>query len=291
MKTRQKIPVILLVVLLVLLVTLLILKQKYYESFADLELKHLPFHTPATKTPSFESSIPRKVFMTWTTNDIPPKMHDVVTTNIKNNPEFDFYLYDESACRKFIAEHFDAETVAAFDGLKPKSYKSDLWRYCVIYINGGIYTDIKFIYNTPLLDILKYNTTVFCQDLMDDAIITGYLVAKPRDDVFLQCINKIKENVKNKSYGKNPLHPTGPDLLGDVVFGNNLQSVIKFKYTVLFINNDPNNKKGRMVLKDDPTKIIVDHYDEYRDEQAKFIAMTGGLPHYSDMWHSKDIYN
>ena len=46
-------------------------------------------------------------------------------------------------CRDFIAKHFSEEVVYTFDKLKPGAYKADLWRYCVMYITGGIYLDIK----------------------------------------------------------------------------------------------------------------------------------------------------
>ena len=50
----------------------------------------------------------------------------------KRNPELEFKLYDESQCRNFIKNNFDKDVLDAYNKLSPYSYKSDLWRYCVL---------------------------------------------------------------------------------------------------------------------------------------------------------------
>ena len=62
----------------------------------------------------------------------------------ENNPEIIFHLYDEKESREFIKNNFDNDVLEAYDRLSPSSYKSDLWRYCILYKKGGIYLDIKY---------------------------------------------------------------------------------------------------------------------------------------------------
>ena len=89
-------------------------------------------------------NIPLNIFQTYHTLDLPPRMRKSVNKLIKNNPEFTHYLYDDDDCRKFIKNNFPSNVVNAFDKLIPGAYKADLWRYCVLYIHGGIYLDIKY---------------------------------------------------------------------------------------------------------------------------------------------------
>ena len=70
------------------------------------------------------------------------------------NPEFNHYLYDDKMCREFIKQNFSDDVLYVFDKLKPGAYKADLWRYCILYINGGIYIDIKFKCNEKLINFL-----------------------------------------------------------------------------------------------------------------------------------------
>ena len=64
---------------------------------------------------------------------------------INIHPMFEHNIFDENDCREFIKTNFDNFVLEAYDKLIPSSYKSDLWRYCVLYKNGGIYFDIKFM--------------------------------------------------------------------------------------------------------------------------------------------------
>ena len=97
-----------------------------------------------TKNINFESIIPLKIYQTWHTKDLPLNMK-ICTDSIKNmHPNFEYFLFDDDDCRNFIIKHFDNNVIEAFDSLIPGAYKADLWRYCVLYINGGIYLDIKY---------------------------------------------------------------------------------------------------------------------------------------------------
>jgi mannosyltransferase OCH1-like enzyme len=63
-------------------------------------------------------------------------MKTYIEAKIKDYPEFNFFIYGIVKCRKFIADHFRPSVLNAFDKLEPIAYKSDLWRYCVLYITG-----------------------------------------------------------------------------------------------------------------------------------------------------------
>ena len=71
-------------------------------------------------------------------------MNENVIQLQKQNIEFEYFLYDDDDCRLFIKEHFSTDVLNAYDRLIPYAYKADLWRYCVLYIYGGIYLDIKY---------------------------------------------------------------------------------------------------------------------------------------------------
>jgi len=88
--------------------------------------------------------IPLNIFQTWHTKNLPPSMIDSVENIKMNNKNFNYKLFDDEDCRNFIKNNFDGSVLYAFDSLKPGAYKADLWRYCVLYILGGIYIDIKY---------------------------------------------------------------------------------------------------------------------------------------------------
>jgi hypothetical protein len=88
--------------------------------------------------------IPRKIFQTWHSKDLPPVLKATGERIRKENPDFEHRVFDISECEQFIEEHFGKRELDAYKKLVPLSYKSDLWRYCVLYVHGGIYLDISF---------------------------------------------------------------------------------------------------------------------------------------------------
>ena len=99
-----------------------------------------------------ENIIPLNVYQTYKTIQLPECMQEAHNILKKQNPEFKFHLYDDEMCEDFIKKNFDKDVLFAFHNLIPGAFKADLWRYCILYINGGIYVDIKFIIdeNSPI---------------------------------------------------------------------------------------------------------------------------------------------
>jgi mannosyltransferase OCH1-like enzyme len=230
----------------------------------------------------YESIIPLNFYTCWHTKDLPPLMKKNYEQLVLHNPELNFHLYDENECRQFIKDNFDSEVLNAYNSLVPCSYKSDLWRFCVLYINGGIYMDIKYkcVNNFKLIALTEKE--YFVRDRPINTTYTALIVVKPQNSIMLKCINQIVSNVKNKYYGFNALYPTGPGLLGTFFSKEDFEAMeIYFTDTT---TTTKQFKKDYMVYKD---TIILTYYDEYRNEQNKYQKNKC----YGKLWDDHKIYN
>jgi mannosyltransferase OCH1-like enzyme len=197
----------------------------------------------------------------------------------KINPEFTHYLYDDDDCREFIKNNFDENVLNAYNSLVPGAYKADLWRCCVLYINGGVYIDIKYNCVNGFKFISLTEKEYFVRDRPEDCVYNALIVALPKNEILLKCINQIIENVKNSYYGKCPIFPTGPGLLGHF-FSPYERNNLELYFTSTMKDNI---EECYIVYKD--TKIL-DYYPEYREEQSKFQKNK----HYDFLWNEKNIY-
>ena len=237
--------------------------------------------------------IPLNIFQTWYTLDLPTEMNNCVDTIKKLNPEFNYYLYDDEMCRQFIINHFHKDVINAYDSLIPGAYKADLWRYCILYIYGGIYMDIKF----KPVNGFKFNNLInkeyFVLERPDSLIrksswnlYNGFMITKKNNPILLKSIEIIVNNVKNKYYGDNCLHPTGPSLLGEIYFNsfNKLQFdlVFNIKYKLKYTNKITVSTTMNIIYKN---KIILQNYNTYREDQSKMINKK-----YEILWKEKKIY-
>ena len=113
----------------------------------------------------------------------------------------------------------------SFNRMIPGTFKSDLFRFCILYKYGGIYIDVKLIMheNYKLIDLLKYknefhvlDSTPYTADLKrlghGGCIYTGLLIAKANDVFLKDLIYTIVKKCETFDLGKNPLDITGPNM-------------------------------------------------------------------------------
>jgi mannosyltransferase OCH1-like enzyme len=241
--------------------------------------KYNELNSPFLIKNTYNSVIPLKMYTCWHTKELPILMQKNYDALIKQNSEFEHFLYDENECREFIRDNFDEEVLNAYNSLIPCSYKSDLWRFCVLYINGGIYLDIKYKCVNGFKLIALTEREYFVRDRPINMTYTALIVVKPQNPIMLKCINKIVSNVSNKYYGKNALDPTGPGLLGTCFSKQEIDAM-----EIYFTDTTTDHfKKEYMVFKN---SIILTYYDEYRNEQKKHQKNK----YYSQLWDERKIY-
>lgn len=77
-------------------------------------------------------------------------------------PGVELVYYDDAASREFLAQHYPAVVVNAWDALIPGhyAYKADLFRYAELLINGGVYVDAACTLRAPLTELVGYNGSI-----------------------------------------------------------------------------------------------------------------------------------
>jgi mannosyltransferase OCH1-like enzyme len=169
----------------------------------------------AQRIEGFERVIPLNIFQTWHTKNLDENMQECVDKLKAANPKFTHYLFDDEDCAEFIEDNFDIDVLDAYNSLLPGAYKADLWRYCVLYIHGGIYLDIKY-FNIKGFNLIQLtDREYFVKDIepSGSGVYNAFMICKPGNKKLLNCIHNIVNNVKTKFYGENAFAPTGPLLL------------------------------------------------------------------------------
>jgi mannosyltransferase OCH1-like enzyme len=228
--------------------------------------------------PDYTPIIPLDIYQTWSTKDLPPKMRERVEILKSQNPRFRHHLYDDNDCREFIRTHFRPDVLAAYDSLVPGAYKADLWRLCVLFINGGIYMDIKLICANGFKLIELTENDHFVKDRPVNSIFNSLMVSQKGNIFLFKCIRQIVENVKNKYYGNCPLSPTGPVLLGNIIIHNNLS-----------VNVDMKHYEGGGYIIYKNRFIISTEYPEYNHERATTYNNIN-TKRYDQLWNERNIY-
>uniref|UniRef100_A0A6C0LKN0 Glycosyltransferase n=1 Tax=viral metagenome TaxID=1070528 RepID=A0A6C0LKN0_9ZZZZ len=228
------------------------------------------------------SVIKKNVYLTWGTLDFSDELKENINTLKERNPEFKFHIYDDKMCRDFIAKHFSKNVLFAYDNLIPGAYKADLWRYCILFMNGGIYMDIKLCTIPPFKLIDVADGEYLVSDRPPNTIYNAFMVCKPHNLLLKCAISKIIYNVKNKVYGTDPLDPTGPRLLGTL-----MTTLNRVKKKNIKCQLSHYNKGGFITFKN--KFVLTNTFHGYKKMRNNYYTQQN-TAHYDTLWRARKIY-
>jgi hypothetical protein len=208
------------------------------------------------------------------------------------NPDYEVRYYGGDDCRAFLKKYFkDPNVLKAFDSLQAYSYKCDLFRYCVLYIHGGYYSDWKTILHQPLEQWVSTNKEFVCawdRDLTncDKNMHNALIGSVPKSPILRTAIEMVVNNVKTNYYGKTPLDPTGPGLLGKA-FATYYSYAFRKEIDTedLLIGNHCSDQGFTCIDFNSQKRITVKHT---KLEQSQNWSNGNN---YNVVWHTGEIYS
>ena len=204
-------------------------------------------------------------------------------------------LFQRPEIEGFLAQHFDRAVLNLFHDLVPYAYKSDLARYCLLYVYGGWYIDLTLKMLTSVRVADHVDMVIFadrgcvttCQPW---AIQNGLIYSKPRNPIFLRTIDRILSYAKKKYYGLSPLCPTGPNCFGiEVASEQSELSIIRG----LFLPLTPSMSFNNLMYVAQSGQLIAQHRTSWMTgSQGGEFAVTQlpGVNNYKELWDKHQIY-
>lgn len=230
--------------------------------------------------------IPKIIYKTGIDDykNIHEDVYNVFQETIKLNPEFKIKYYSDKDSRDFIKNNFESEILLTYDKLIPGAYKADLFRYCILYKNGGIYSDLTQRFTMPFNKLihLEKDNLYLVKDIehykingdgSSKGIQISFMASRPGNEIFLKAVKQIVKNVNDKFYGDNPLHPTGPTLFYNILQDYKGDYKVELKET----------GKNKIVNSNGETVII----SKINNHQSVILR---NRDHYTTLWRNRRIY-
>ena len=231
--------------------------------------------------------IPPLIFQTFKTPELPNLMYEAVQSWIEHNPGFEYRFFDDDAQAAFIRDNFDPDVFSAYQKIEGGAFRADLWRYCVLWIHGGVYADIDTVCRSDLTRSLRAEDAFVAPDTggnVPSAVFNAFIAATPRHPFLKRAIDRATGLVLSER----PFvgyEMVGPANLGAAI---NLTTERPERTPMIagtydhagspwrIIEKRPAGNGERRRVVDGDITLFNTEYDEYRDELA-----TVGVRH----WH------
>jgi inositol phosphorylceramide mannosyltransferase catalytic subunit len=115
--------------------------------------------TSVPKLPRVEqvASIPRVLHQTFPSRILPIAFRENVRRLRELHPNWDYRFYDDDDIVQYIRTHYGEEIFAYFMRIDARygAARADVFRYLLMYREGGVYLDIKSAARGPLDEVLR----------------------------------------------------------------------------------------------------------------------------------------
>ena len=167
-----------------------------------------------------EVTIPKIIFQTWKTKDVPDKWSVSPKSIKKHMPDWEYVLMSDKENREFVKKYFP-DFLSYYDNFEYNIQRADAIRYMWLYINGGLYMDLDFKVLHPLDELFTNNSDAYLVSSgnVGSYITNSFMASKPKCRLWLEMIEAMKHpNLPWYYMGKHiqVMNTTGPIMLTHV---------------------------------------------------------------------------
>jgi len=162
--------------------------------------------------------IPKKIWQTYKLpyEDLPEYAIEASVTWKDRNPDWTYSYFSDDDIMDFVSDHFGKGWVEIFNSCPLGVMKADIWRVMVLFINGGMYTDLDTVCNVRISDWFDKisDKRVIINAEHEVHIQQWTFLSEPEHPAFNYMLENIKKAFENPDYS-NPhfVHAmTGPGI-------------------------------------------------------------------------------
>jgi len=136
-------------------------------------------------------NIPKNIFLTHKSIafiNSNPNLIKSFNSWVQYKNQYKIHFFTDEMCNQFMKTHFSGKTYQAYCRLPMAVMKADLWRYCVLYTYGGIYsdTDAECLVNPNIITSAK--SLLVCAPESDNIHLCQWCFAAPKNSPILKSI-------------------------------------------------------------------------------------------------------
>jgi mannosyltransferase OCH1-like enzyme len=155
--------------------------------------------------------IPKVIYQTFKTADLPLITRWHIRRFRKKNSEYAYEFYDDLRIEQFFAEEFDNEMLDLYRKLNIGAAKADFFRYAILLKKGGVYLDIDSAVNGKLSSLIRPDDSALVSPESNGICYIQWALIYESGHPFLKkTMEIILENIRWNKFPHDVHHMTGP---------------------------------------------------------------------------------
>lgn len=148
------------------------------------------------------TNIPKIVYQSWVSKKkMPSKMAETVQSWIDMNPDYEVQFFNDTEQRLWVQEHCQ-EYWPAWRDMELPAARANLFRYCILHTNGGVWADIDMQPKKALDEFLNHAADiVLVHDKgmgKDNYLYNAFMASAPRHPVLKRAMDIVQEHYEKQ---------------------------------------------------------------------------------------------
>ena len=142
--------------------------------------------------------ISKTIYQTWNTQNLPEKIEKLHSKMRKKNPEFEHIIFTDEQMNDYINSNADSDIRDAYWKMNHIVAKADIWRYTILFNNGGVYLDIDSEITGSLGGLINdEDEAIITPEIHENLFIQWGLIFGKEHKILEKTLNNIVYDVKN----------------------------------------------------------------------------------------------
>ncbi len=142
-----------------------------------------------TRNPSIAfTEWPKTIYQTYISADhVPPYIFGAIE---QFAPGWNYKFFNDNECVEFLDRFYGDRMLAKYKSIPGMAHRADLFRYCILYMFGGCYLDIKTTLIRPLDSVFTQRGMCYTVlSLMPNSVYQGIMCVTPKHPLVADLIS------------------------------------------------------------------------------------------------------
>lgn len=163
-------------------------------------------------------AIPKYIFQTFKTKKLPVITRWHIWNMKRQNPEYEYFLYDDEDIQEFFKKEFPQDYLKAYNELTIGAAKADFFRYAILYKKGGVYLDIDSGMSKPLKYLIRPDDVALISKERHVGLFCQWALIFDKDHPFLKrTLEDVLENIQTHRFPHDVHQTTGPTAFSNAI--------------------------------------------------------------------------